>query len=354
MQRPLGATYCCPLGSTGVVVEDLWSGDLDKLLESMEAESWEEFAGGRYKGSELDKFTLLRFTEAEFPTATFTYLSMNMFRSKTDELGIDHSMILEDYWFDAMLRAYAVHVIQRKLEGHITQMNFSWGGSKDIPTARTPEEFRNWIDGIFIPQKIQEAKIAEKLQMEIFKPWITEIEVMVMNQSWALEASDQELLETGQYLIDSVAAAVRPHFKGRLTPKTYAPGAALHKQNPRPIWKELTFKDFDEVGFTFFPTCDLQTSTTDAREQFAIIMEMVERDSIPWAMTEMDIPAGIGWETCGTDIFDQADEILSAVLDILFELEIQPMGISTMGHGNIYSKEHKAVIEEKIFSRSAD
>jgi len=96
------------------------------------------------------------------------------------------------------------------------------------------------------------------------------------------------------------------------------------------------------------------TKIVKNREQFAIIMEMVKRDSMPWIMTEMDIPAVIGWEICGTDIFDQADEILSAILDILFELEIQPMGISTMGHGNIYSKKHKAVIEEKIFSRSAD
>ena len=70
-------------------------------------------------------------------------------------------------------------------------------------------------------------------------------------------------------------------------------------------------------------------------------------------MTEMDIPAE-GWEMCGTDLFDQADEILAAILDILFDQEIQPMGISTKGHGNIYSKEHKAVIEEKILSRGSN
>jgi len=30
------------------------------------------------------------------------------------------------------------------------------------------------------------------------------------------------------------------------------------------------------------------------------------------------------------------------------------LGISTKGFGNIYSKEHKIVLEEKVFSRSAD
>ena len=57
---------------------------------------------------------------------------------------------------------------------------------------------------------------------------------------------------------------------------------------------------------------------------------------------------------CETDLFDQADEILPAILGILFELEIQPMCISTMGHGNSYSKEHKAVIEDMVFSLWTD
>ena len=189
--------------------------------------------------------------------------------------------------------------------------------------------------------------------MELFKPWITEIEVMVMNQSWALEASDQELLETGQYLLDAVVAAVRPHFKGRITPHTWQHGSAVHGGHPRPIWKELTFKGLDEVGVTYFPRCDMETTMADARVQFEAIMEMVKRDSIPWVISEMDTNHR-GFAYCGTDIFDQADEIWSAVLDLISELEIQPIGISTKGFGNIYSKEHKAVLEEKVFSRSAD
>ena len=91
----------------------------------------------------------------------------------------------------------------------------------------------------------------------------------------------------------------------------------------------------------------------DARVQFEAIMEMVKRDSIPWVISEMDTNSR-SFEGCGTDMFDQADEIWSAVLDLISELEIQPIGISTYGFGNIYSKEHKAVLQEKVFSRSAD
>ena len=343
----------CPQGTKGVVLKDLWNGDLDVLLESMEADSWEQFAGGRYQGSELDYLTSLLFTEAEFPSANFTYLPMNMFRTKTDELGQNQPLTMEDYWHDATLRAYAVHVIQRKREGHITQMNLSWGGSKEITTAKTPEEFRNWIDEIFIPQKIHEAKIAETLKIETYKPWMTEVDIWVMDQSWALKASDQELLETGQYLLDAVVAAVRPHFKGRITPHTWQHGSAVHEGHPRPIWKELTFKGLDEVGVNFLPRCDMEATMADAKVQFAAIMEMVKRDSIPWVISEMDT-SHKSFAHCGTDIFDQADEIWSAVFDLISELEIQPIGISTKGFGNIYSQEHKAVIEDMVFSRGSD
>ena len=55
---------------------------------------------------------------------------------------------------------------------------------------------------------------------------------------------------------------------------------------------------------------------------------------------------------CGTDLNDQADDIYSDVLDILFEQEVPPVGIAAIG--NVFSHDHKVVLEEKLFSRSAD
>ena len=49
---------------------------------------------------------------------------------------------------------------------------------------------------------------------------------------------------------------------------------------------------------------------------------------------------------------DPGNYIYSAVLDILFEQEVPPVGIAAIG--NVFSLDHKAVIEEKIFSRSTD
>ena len=94
----------------------------------------------------------------------------------------------------------------------------------------------------------------------------------------------------------------------------------------------------------------METTMADARVQFETIMQMVKRDSISWVITEMDTNHQ-SFQQCGTDIFDQADEIWAAVLDLVSDLEIQPIGISTGGFGNIYSNAHKAVLEEKVFSR---
>ena len=85
---------------------------------------------------------------------------------------------------------------------------------------------------------------------------------------------------------------------------------------------------------------------------FEMMMDIVKRDSVQWVMTEMDT-AHQSFAICGTDLFDQADEIWAAVFNRVFEQENPPIGVSTYGFGNIYSKEHKAVLEEKVFSRSS-
>ena len=42
------------------------------------------------------------------------------------------------------------------------------------------------------------------------------------------------------------------------------------------------------------------------------------------------------------------------MLDILFDQPVPPVGGRGYGLGNIYSADHKAVLEEKLFSRGAD
>ena len=111
-----------------------------------------------------------------------------------------------DYWHDELLRSFAVHILQRKQTGHITSIGnlyppFLAEGQKVVMPAKNPEEFRVWIDEVFIPQKIHEAKIAEALKVEILHPWPGEVDTGLLYQPWGPNASDQELLDTGQYFL---------------------------------------------------------------------------------------------------------------------------------------------------------
>ena len=266
-----------------------------------------------------------------------------------------------DYWHDELLRSYAVHIIQRKQAGHITYLFSHYPpllaeGQPVVAPAKNQEEFRVWTDEVLIPQKIHEAKMAEALKVETLNTWIAEADVWVMGQPWAANASDNELLETGQYFLDAMAAAVRPHFKGQLVVTSFTPGQGQHPTRPAPFWKDLSYESVDRVDFTFYMRCDEQTTTTELREYMDTVMHIVKRDSIAWTIGELDIDF-TAFETCGTDLNDQADEIYSAVLDILFEQEVPPVGFLAASTGfvlSVVSHDHKVVLEEKLFSRSAD
>ena len=85
-------------------------------------------------------------------------------------------------------------------------------------------------------------------------------------------------------------------------------------------------------------------------------MHIVKRDSVTWTIGELHAFSP-SFERCGTDPYDRSDEIYSMVLDILFEQEVTPVGFlggTTGGIGSVFSHDHKVVLEEKLFSRSAD
>ena len=132
---------------------------------------------------------------------------------------------------------------------------------------------------------------------------------------------------------------------------SFTPGQGQHPIQPRPFWKDLSYESVDRVDFTFYMRCDEQAPTTELREYMDTVMHIVKRDSVVWAIGELSIDFS-GFEKCGTDLNDQADEIYSAVLEILFEQEVPPVGIP--GIGNVFSHDHKVVLEEKLISRSAD
>lgn len=322
----------------------VWSGDLAGLIDTMLAGSWAEFARSEYDGRDRDLVAALRFTEAEFPAANASFLPVADFPPYIDE---EYRLIEyppSGYWHDQAMRAYAVHVIQRKQAGHLTWMVDFWPPGMDESPAANLADFRSWVDAVLIPQKVHEAKVAEALKVELFTPWPNEIERFVLAQSWTDTASDEDLLLAGQYLLDAVADAVRPHFSGRILPMSY-----VHHERDRVIWRDLSFRGFEEVAFGVFAECDEATALDYLRGQLATIMTIVERDMVDWSVGEMELNDRHFTELCGTDLEEQADEIHAAMLDLLFTQEIPPVGVSLLG--NVYSQEHRVALDRHLFSR---
>ena len=129
--------------------------------------------------------------------------------------------------------------------------------------------------------------MAEALKVETLHPWSFEADVWVMMQPWAASASDQELLDAGQYLLDAVATAVRPYFKGRLVVTSFTPGQGLHPIRPAPFWKDLSYESVDQVDFTFWMHCDEQTIATELREYMDGVLHIVKRDPVTWTIGEL-------------------------------------------------------------------
>ena len=82
----------------------------------------------------------------------------------------------------------------------------------------------------------------------------------------------------------------------------------------------------------------------------SVIMEIVERDGISWSLNDWAFVDSRPNE-CGTDYYDLATQITELMLDILFDQPVPPIGGPVFGLGNIYSSEHKAVLERGFFAR---
>ena len=95
----------------------------------------------------------------------------------------------------------------------------------------------------------------------------------------------------------------------------------------------------------------MEVNPKNLLHDMSVVMDIVERDGISWSLGDWWFDDGRPNE-CGTDYYDVADQITSSMLDILFDQAVPPVGGPIYGLGNIYSKEHKVVLEQGFFARS--
>jgi len=323
--------------------DSIWSFSLKDLLSDLIAKNWKEYDKSTYEGRDQDLWKVMQLTE-EHLRGNWAFMPMGDFPPYIDEFWNNIAYPENDYWHDQALRIFALHAIQRKNKGHsIVMVDFYPPGSLGAPAADS-KEFRQWVDTVFIPQKIREAKAAELLKAEILFPLPIEIERWIQGQPWAKDTPVEEKIQTAQYVLDQVYDRVRPFFKGKLNVWSYA---NYLPDRDGPAWEKLVFSKYDEVSFHLFPECDLSFSVSYTENQMKHVMNIVKRDGLTWWIGEWDLGEKPFEQLCGTNMSVEAEPIMNAMLNVIFAQPIQPMGIDY--RGPIYSGEQLDLIKNRIF-----
>jgi hypothetical protein len=333
-----------PLSGSDPNAASIWPFSFDALLSELLARDWAEYDQSSYEGRDLDLWKIMELLEEEL-AGNWAFMPMGDFPPYIDEFGENIAYPPSNYWHDQALRIFSLHALQRKNAGHpIVMVDFYPPGMLSAP-ASNANEFREWIDAVFVPQKIHEAGIAELLKAEIFFPLPIEIERWVQAQPWANTTSTQEKVRTAQYVLDRVYDDVRPIFKGRLDVWSYA---NYLPDRDGPDWSSLVFANYDEVSFHLFPECDTAFSVSYAENQMKNVMDIVRRDGLTWWIGEWTLKRKSFEQLCGTDMSREAVHIMDAMLDVVFAQPVKPIGIDY--RGPIYSTEQLDLIVSRIFS----
>ena len=333
------------LSGSDPIAASIWPFSLNDLLTDLIATDWEEYDQSQYDGRDQDLWKVMELLEENL-SGNWAFMPMSDFPPYIDEFWKNIVYPPSDYWHDQALRVFALHALQRKSKGHpVVMVDFYPPGMLSAPTSSS-SEFREWIDNVFVPQKIHEAKVAELLKAEILFPLPIEIERWIQAQPWANNTPVQEKIRTAQYVLDHVHDGVRPIFSGKLDVWSYA---NYLPDRDGADWASLVFADYDEVSFHLFPECDLEFSVMYTQNQMNHVMDIVIRDGLTWWIGEWDMNNKYFKELCGTNMAKESVSIMEAMLDVIFAQPVQPIGIDY--RGQIYSAEHLNVIEDRIFGK---
>ena len=334
-----------PVSGSDSNAQSIWPFSLEELLTTLDATDWKQYDRSQYVGRDQDLWRIMELLENSL-SGNLAIMPMSAFPPYLDDFRNLMQYPPDDYWHDKSLRVFALYAIQRKRDGHPIEIADHYPDGMQAAPANNVAEFREWIDKVFVPQKIHEATIAELLKAEILIPFPLEIERWIQVQPWAKTTSTQEKVATAQYVLDHVYNAVRPIFKGKLDVESYA---NYLPDRDGSGWKNLVFTDYDEVSFNLFPECDLEFSVMYTQNQMKHVMDIVLRDDLKWWIHEWDFKNNVFEGLCGTNMEEEAASIMEAMLDIIFAQPVQPFGIDYIGP--IFSAKHLEVIEDRIFSK---
>tara|TARA_B100001765_G_scaffold213930_1_gene180748 strand:- start:186 stop:1835 length:1650 start_codon:yes stop_codon:yes gene_type:complete len=324
--------------------QGVWPVDLEDLLDGLVAETWTQYDESKYMSSDDDVLAVLGRFESALG-GNFQILRMGWIPPYVDHYGEVREYPTDEFWHDLHLRVFALYAIQRKQAGYPVVLVDSWPPTAKPVPADGPQQFRDWVDEVWVPEKIRDAEVAELLKIEALAVTPGEVEQWISRQPWYPSATREELLATGQHIIDGLRESIRPVFSGVLEI------SSVPDWDLAPFFQGLDYSGWDVVAFNLFPKCDEATSVEYAAKMMANVMEIIERDGIDhWYVGELWFEPFFYPEDCDTDLPVEAPQILDAILDVVFSQPIPPMGVNFLTESE-WTPELLQTVDDRIFSR---
>lgn len=194
---------------------------------------------------------------------------------------------------DEKLRATTVLYLFDKSRGLPTKMINFYPPFAEWGNFTTRSDFDSWFESEYLPEKIAEAQAAELMKAERFTPWPLELEVFINqvggigNGGFLDGVSNQDILDFANEVKERIFNTVRPLYSGRLV-------AHLHNNYfNRPeahFWDQMSYAEFDEISFAFFPPYDPETTANYMDEQLEHYMKVLENSgNLPWIAGEVSV-----------------------------------------------------------------
>lgn len=249
---------------------------------------------------------------------------------------------------DQKLRASVVMHLYESSRGRATQLvNFYppfavWGN------FATKADFDAWFESKFLPEKEAEAKAAELMKAERFIPWPLELEVMVRkvggvgNGGFLDGASPEEMLAFGNELKTRIYNTVRPHYSGRLV-------AHVHNNYfngpPSDYWDQMTYSEFDEIQFAFFPPFDPETTEAYMDEQLTHYMKILQNSgNLPWLAAEVSV---FEWYVENGKMLEHEPGMYQVALEKIDAAPVPPSGIASPA-GYMRTEEARQLLKQYL------
>lgn len=225
------------------------------------------------------------------------------------------------------------------------------GDNEWLNSIRSAEDYLQWWQEVYIPERVALAEIAEMIQAEYFQPWDVEVGqfLRTVSDTWLDTLTEEEQVATAQQTADLLLAALRPVFSGTLSVISYDRYAAVGTH-----WEQIDLSAWDQVQFVLFTEGDVEATQIYLDEQLSGYRTMIERDGIErWLLQEVSVigdnhqrllPAGVNFTDIEADIY-------TTVFNVVEQLADQPDGIGVTA-GFIESQAAETVVKDYLSEKS--